>query len=218
MTLEAFSYSRLDNYESCPKKYFKISVEKSVKDPPNEHTTYGTDLHLAFAEYLKTGKPLPLHLRQWMKTLATIKASPGEKIIEQKIAINANYEPTDWFAKDVYCRVISDLTILNGAQGILWDWKTGKMKEDFSQLKLAGAVMFLLAEELEEVQLCYLWTKDKKVTKEKLTRDEMPTVWADLLPRIERYQNAHAQNIFEARPGFHCRYCPVKTCPHNEKK
>lgn len=216
--LQAFSFSRLEGYETCPRKFHAISVAKTVKDPPNEHTQYGTDMHLAFAHYLKTGKILPLHMRQHLPMLNKIKAAPGEHIIEQQIAINANYQPTGWFSDDVYCRVISDLTIMNAPHAVMFDWKSGKMKDGFDQLRLAAAVMFLIAEELETISMHYVWTKSKKVTSDKMTRDEMPAVWANLSPRLIAYQNAFVTQTFEARKGYHCRYCPVKTCPYNESK
>ena len=216
--LTAFSYSRLNSYEDCPKKYHAVSVAKSVKEPETEHTTFGTEVHLAFAEYFKKGKPLPLHMQQYTKFLAAIKAYPGVFITEQKLAINAAYEATGWFDDDVYCRIISDLTILNGPNAIMWDWKTGKIKDDFTQLKLAGAVMFLLVPELQKIVLAYLWTKNKKITKQVMTRDEMPGVWNALLPRIQRYQDAHVSLEFPPKPGYLCRYCPLKGCPYNETK
>lgn len=216
--LQAFSWSRLEGYEACPKKFFLISIEKSVIDPPNEHTQYGTDMHLAFANYLKKGTMVPLHLRNHLPMLKQIAAAPGEKVIEQQVAINSQYKQTGWFDKDVYCRVISDVTIMNGHKAVMFDWKSGKEKSGFDQLRLAAAVMFCIAEELEEITMHYVWTKSKRVTSDKLTRDEMPGVWANLHPRLLAYQNAFATNTFEARRGFQCRYCPVKTCPYNEKR
>lgn len=218
MTLQAFSFSRIEGYETCPKKFHAISVAKTVQDPPNEHTTYGTDLHKAFADFFRKGKPLPLHLRMHTPMLTKIKSAPGEFICEQQIAINADYKQTGWFDKDAYCRVISDLTIMHKSHAVMFDWKTGKLKDDFTQLRLAAAVMFLIAEELNTISMHYVWTKSKQITSDKMTRDEMPGVWASLIPRIERYQTAFDQGIFEARQGFHCRYCPVKTCPFNETK
>jgi CRISPR/Cas system-associated exonuclease Cas4 (RecB family) len=221
----AFSFSRLDSYETCPKKYWAISVGKTVRDEGNEHTHYGEEVHKAFANYFK-GKPLPLHLRHLEPALLPIRSAPGVKIIEQKLAINAEYEGCDWFAKDTYCRVISDLTILNGTKAVLFDWKTGKMKDDFLQLRLAGAVILLLAPEIESAQLVYYWTKNKKFTRDKnddgslklLTRDDIPKVFDSLAPRLQRYQDAHAREEFPARPSYICRYCPVLTCQHNEVK
>lgn len=216
--LVAFSYSRLSGYESCPKKFHAISVAKSVKEELSDQTTYGTELHLAFKNFFKQGKSLPLHMKQYEKYLTLIKTATGEFITEQQLAINANYEATGWFDKDVYCRIISDLTILNGKSAIMWDWKTGKLQKDFTQLRLAGAVMFLLVPELEKITLAYFWTKTKEITREVMTRDEMPGVWTALLPRIQRYQDAHHAQNFPPKPSYLCRYCPLKTCQYYEAR
>lgn len=220
--LVAWSYSRLEGYETCPRKFWRVSIKKDVQDPPNEHTTFGTELHLAFANYLHKSnakhKPLPLHLRQHKPMLDKIKAAPGEHVIEQQLAITAEYKPTGWFDKDVYCRVISDLTILNSSHAVMFDWKSGKKKDDFTQLRVAAAVMFLLAEELETISMNFVWTKSKEITTDRMTRDEMPSVWSALHPRLIQYQNAFNLQQFEARQGFHCRYCPVRDCPYNERR
>lgn len=222
--LEAFSYSRLTAYETCPRKFYKLSVAKTIKEPPNEHTDYGTQVHEAFRDFFKKGKALPLHLRQHAAFLNTIKKAPGEFIVEQQIAINPNYEATGWFDKDVYCRVISDLTILNAPNAAMFDWKTGKMYDDFTQLRLAGAVIFLLAPEIERITLSYVWLKERAVTRYEgpygkfMAREEMPTLWADLSPRIQKYQNAHALQAWEPRSGTHCKWCPDVSCPFNQKR
>jgi len=216
--LVAVSYSRLESYETCPKKFWHLSIRKDVTDPPNEHTSYGTDLHVAFANFLKTGKALPLAMRHHTRMLTKFRAAPGEHIIEQQIAIDANYQQVGWFDKDVYMRVISDLTIMNPPSALMIDWKSGKMKDDFTQLRVAAAVMFLIAPELERITMSYVWTKNKQVTTDRMTRDDMPSVWAALYPRLTQYQNAFNLEQFPARQGFHCRYCPVKSCPYNEKR
>lgn len=214
--LVAISYSRLNSYEECPRKFDALSVSKTVKETPSEQTNYGTEVHLAFAEYFKSGKPLPLHLQQYQKYLTAIKQFPGTFIVEQKLAINAQYEATGWFDADVYCRIISDLTILNGDSGVTFDWKTGKVKPGFDQLRLSSAVLFLLVPELKRITHAYFWLKEKKATRETMHREEMPQVWTDLMPLIARYQQAHADKYFPPRPNYLCKkYCPVKTCQYN---
>lgn len=216
--LTAFSYSRITSYETCPKKYHAVSVAKSVKEPESEHTIFGTEMHLAFANFMKKGTQLPLHMQQYTKYLTAIKAYPGTFIVEQKLAINSQYEATGWFDNDVYCRIISDLTILHGSTGIMFDWKSGKMSSDFTQLRLAAAVMFLLVPELEKIVMAFFWTKTKKITKEIMTREEMPGVWSALLPRIQRYMDAHVTQDFPAKPGYLCKYCPLTSCPYWERR
>ncbi len=216
--LVAFSYSRLTSYETCPKKYHALSVAKSVKEEPNEHTEYGTEMHLAFANYFKKGTALPMQFSQYEKYLKPIKAAVGQFIVEQKLTINADYEGTGWFDKDAYCRVISDLTIVNGSHALTIDWKSGKPSDDFTQLRLVAAVIFLLAPQIQTITMAYFWTKNRTMTRETIKREEMPEVFNALAPRLQRYQDAHAAEDFPARPSYLCRYCPVTACPYWEKR
>lgn len=210
----AWSFSRLNSYETCPRKFFRTTVLKDLKEEESEAMAAGTDLHHAFRDRLKTNKPLPLHLRHHEAMLARIAAAPGEKSIEQQIAFNAQWEPVDWFAKDTWVRVISDLTQLNGSYGICWDWKTGRQGEDFTQLKLNAAVTFLLAPELNTIKVAFYWTKNKALDSRIVERKDLPDIWGNLLPRVAKYQEAHDTQDFPPRPNNFCKGCVVKDCQY----
>lgn len=219
MKLVAWSYSRLSNYETCPKKYWHQSVARDVTEEKGEAATYGDEVHKSFAKFFKTGIELPLHLRQYSTQLKQIAAAPGDKIVEQQIALDANFNQVEWFSKDAYIRVISDLTQHNGKHAVTWDWKTGKPSDDFTQLKLNAAVTFHLGQEIENITMAYFWLKTKKVSAEQIKREQATEVWSELLPRVQRYQDAHAANNFPPRQNFLCRgWCPVKTCQFWEPK
>src|ERR1035437_7180396 len=162
--LRAWSYSRLDGYETCPRKYWHQSVAKDVVDEQGEQQIFGTEAHKAFKMYFKLGQALPLHLRQYEQYLKPIAAAPGDKICEQQIALNADFQQVEWYAKDVYLRVISDLTQHNKKSAVIWDWKFGKPKEGFDQLKLTAAVTFLIGPEIERITMAYFWAKTKTVS------------------------------------------------------
>lgn len=214
----AWSYSRLNSFETCPRKYYRISVQKSVKEKPNEKTDYGTQVHESFARYLTKGTPLPLALRHHQKMLDSFKQQAGEHVIEQKAALNARFEPTGYFDNDVWVRIISDLTILNGKRALTIDWKTGKMSDDFTQLRLVGAVLFQLAPELEHVSMAYVWLQNRKTTSDHMTRTEALETWRQFIPRVKRYQEAHDSGDFPARQNALCRFCPDTSCPFNDAK
>jgi CRISPR/Cas system-associated exonuclease Cas4 (RecB family) len=215
----AWSYSRLSSFETCPRKFWHESVGKTIPFTKNAAATYGDEVHKAFANYFKQGQKLPLHLMHWTPVLSQIAAAPGEKVIEQQIALNASYEPVEWYAKDAWLRVISDLTQINGKQAVTWDWKTGKESQDFTQLKINAAVTFHLDPNIEEITMAYLWLKTKRPTIEKITVDQAPDVWAEVLPRVAKYQQAHDEQNFPPRPCFLCKgWCEVKTCQYWEPK
>jgi hypothetical protein len=215
----AWSYSRLNSYEQCPRKYWHESVGKTVPFIKNEAAIYGDEVHKAFEQFFKYQKKLPLNLLHWTPTLMTIAAAPGEKVVEQQICLNAKWEPVEWYAKDAYLRVKSDLTQINGKQAVLWDWKTGKPSTDFTQLQLNAAVTFHLDKDIEEITMAYLWLKTKLPSVERMQRSAVPDFWAKILPRVAAYQAAHDQQNFPPRANFLCKgYCPIKTCQYWEPK
>lgn len=213
----AWSYSRLNNYETCPKKYWHLAVKKDVIEHENETIQYGKTVHKALEKRVGKGKPLPLHLRYLEPYANKLVCAEGEKLTEQQLAINSSFQPCGWFAKDAWCRAILDLVITNPPHGIVVDYKTGRINDDFTQLELAGALLMLHMPEIQTLDLCYMWTKDKRVTKgDRLERSEIKRVISDLMPRVQRYEKAHRKEEFPARPGGLCKkYCPIKTCPHN---
>jgi len=215
----AWSYSRLNNFETCPKKFWHTSVRKDIRDADGEALRYGKMVHKALEQRVSKGTPMPLNLRHLEKYAKLLADANGKKLTEQQLCIDNMFNPCDWFGKEAWCRAILDLAIIKGSHAIVFDYKTGKISYDFTQLKLAGVMLMLHEPEIQTIELCYLWTKDKKLTRDEdghLTRNDIKTVILDLMPRIKKYEKAHRTESFPARPGFLCRkYCPVKQCPYH---
>jgi hypothetical protein len=210
----AFSYSRLNQFEECPKKMHAVQIAKSVRENESDAMKYGKEVHKALEMRIRSGRKLPSHLAPLAPMMEKLANSPGDKYAELQLAINPSYEPCDWFAKETFCRAVVDLAVVAGKKGVLFDYKTGKISDDFTQMRLTGAVFFQHFPEVEELKLVYLWIKEQKPTIELMHRDEIPAIWTALLPRINRYQTAFAKEEFPARAGRHCKWCPVKLCPY----
>lgn len=214
----AWSYSRLNNFETCPKKFWHLSVRKDVIEPEGEAIRYGKLVHKALEKRVGKGAKLPMNLRHLEKYAAKLAGAKGEKLTEQQLAIDNEFQPCDWFAKNTWCRAIIDLAIINGPKAVIVDYKTGKISNDFTQLRLSAALLMLHEPEIQTADLCYLWTKEKQLTRDEvpMTRDDIKTVVLDLMPRLRKYEKAHRTESFPARPGYLCkRYCPVSNCPHH---
>lgn len=214
----AWSYSRLVDFERCPQSFYRKSVVKDVGGEVSEAMDYGKKTHKHLELRVKDKTPLPLHLRYVEKYMKALADAPGDKLTEQQMCINDKFEPTSWFGKDAWCRAIMDLAIVNGDRAALFDHKTGKMSDDFTQMKLAGAVFLLHMPEVNHLDLSYFWLKEKKFTRQTLERRHARSVWVELLPRVARYNKAHHEDMFPTRPGWGCKYCPVLDCQHNENK
>ena len=214
----AWSFSRLNNFENCPKKFWHESVRKDVPFEESEAMRYGKMVHKALELRVGKNKPLPLNLRYLDKYATLLANAKGKKLCEQQLAIDASFEPCDWFSKQTWCRAILDLAIVKGSHAVVFDYKTGKISSDFTQLRLAGVLLMLHMPEIQTVDLSYLWTKEKKITsyEDTLSREDIKTVVLEMMPRIKKYERAHRMESFPARPGFLCKnWCPVKQCPYH---
>lgn len=214
MKKTAWSFSALDMFEKCPKKYYHLKVAKDVTEPDNQWQADGKFIHDALHKRVIEGVPLPVQLRHMESIAQRFADSPGEKHGEMKLALNAKFEPRDFFAKDVWVRAVVDLLIIRDSHAIIVDWKTGKRKDRFDQLKLSAAVLSRFMPELETMTLAFVWLKDSEVSSENMSKDQMKQVWMNYMPRAAAIDEAKKTTNFPADPSPLCAYCPVTSCPH----
>lgn len=220
MSIEpAWSYSALSSYELCPKRHYHLKVLKDVKESESDAVRWGKKVHRAFELRVKEPSvPLPPELMAYEPLLARFAAATGTVWAEQQIAIRKNFTQTEWFAKDVWFRVVIDLLIIKGSRALVVDYKTGRQNDIFDQLELTAAVVMTLHPEILTVVSAYLWLKDQILVKETWSRTHVPSIWRKNIARLIPFTAAHTTNHWPAKPNGLCRrYCPVALCPHNGK-
>lgn len=227
----AWSYSKLKNYEVCPRKHYEVDLAKTFAetqdDDPDSALNYGNRVHKALAEALK-GTPLPIEFTHFQKWVDRVLAGPGQLFVEQQYAITRDFAPTKWFANDVWVRMIGDVvridepfTDRHGKRyrlALVLDWKTGKILEDSVQLMLMAQALFSHFPDLTHVRSEFVWLKDDCTTPELFTREEVAQAWTGLLERVFSLENAHKTQNYPPKPGRLCKkYCPVASCPYWKK-
>jgi hypothetical protein len=223
----AWSYSRLKNFEVCPKRHWHVDINKDVKEEEGEQLLWGNAVHKALANLIDKGTPLPVgmtHFQKWVDRIVTGQGNPGvQMLVEQQLAINADFGPTAWFPSDArkqgtgepWYRGIGDVIKIVGPVALIIDWKTGKILEDSQQLALMAACVFAHHPQVMKVRSEFIWLKEDASTRGDFHRNEMAAMWRHLWPRIEALKHAHETTTYPAKPGRLCkRYCPVKSCPH----
>ena len=216
---KAWSFSAINNFESCPKKYYHLSIAKDYKEEEGEAIVYGKAVHKALEKLVRDGTPLPERFKHMQEYVQDFVNVPATKLCEQQLAITKDYEPCDW--KDwnnAWCRAVIDLAIVGDTHAVLIDYKTGKMKDDgFTQLKLAAAIFMVHNPSIETVDVAYLWTENKgKRTKSSYTKSQIMELWNELLPRVGKFQRAFVEKEYPPRPSGLCkRWCPITGCPHH---
>lgn len=231
----AWSYSRLKNFEACPKKHWEIDIVKNIKEPESEQLKWGGYVHKNLAAIIKNRiehkagciadvMPCPVQLSPYMGWVNQIVAGDGDILVEQQLAIDADFNPTDWFSRpgkpEPWFRSIGDVVKIAGDIGLVADWKTGKILEDSQQLALMAAVLFAHYPQLKAVRSEFVWLKEGPdvSTREDFYRSDMPNMWRGLWPRIEALKVAHETTSYPPKPSGLCkRFCPVTSCPYHGK-
>jgi hypothetical protein len=211
-----WSYSKLKNFETCPKRHLHYDVLRDVKEPETREQGAGHELHKAFELRVRDGKPLPLGMMQHEPILARIIAAPGETYAEQKLALNANFKPVGYFAKTVWFRTVIDLCKVNNGVATVLDYKTGKPTTDMTQSQLLAATVFHYLHEVKRVKTGLLFVNHDHVEKAEFVRGDLTEIWNEILPRVKAVEKAQATEEFPPKPSGLCvRYCAVVSCPYH---
>lgn len=216
MNLPAWTFSQLEKFETCPKQFYHVRVAKDVIEPQTEATLWGSRVHTAMEDRIRDGTPLPEGMEQWEGFAKQICAMPGEKLAEEKMALDKSFQPADW--DNAWTRGIADMLIVHGNKAATLDYKTGKRKLTH-QLMLYAAYTFAYYPEVETVTTGFVWLRDKKIDRETFTRADIPTIWGTFLPKVRKLEIAYEKDKWIARPSGLCNgWCPVKSCEFYKDK
>ena len=217
----AWSFSRLKNFEVCPKRHYEIDLAKTVKEPGGQALDWGQYVHDKLADRCGPKRiVLPADLAMYEPwALKVIGSTPAENIfVEQGLAMTKDFTSTGNFDSDVWLRVKCDFYKIVGDVALAADWKTGKILEDSVQLALTAACIFAKHPEIKAVRSTYIWLKEDAESSEVFLREDMPTVWRNIWHRIEAMETAFNHTNYPPTPSGICvRFCAVKACPHNGK-
>lgn len=207
---KAWSYSALTAYETCPRRFQLTRVTKQVVEPQTEATIWGNKVHKALELFAKGEKPLPPDLQKYERYVKKILSYEGKRVVEERIALDKNFRPTKWMAKDVWVRGIIDIGVVGSEKAYLLDWKTGKRRPDSNQLKLFAALAFAIYPWVDKVTTGFIWLKSAEFDKEVFTRDQLPEIWDEFFPRLDRLAISYRDDKWTPKPSGLCKnWCPV---------
>jgi hypothetical protein len=219
----SWSWSRLKNWRSCPKRHYHIDIAKDTKQPETEALLWGHQFHEAMAARIN-GEPLPEGMEKYEALPALLHKRKLDGIdisTELQLAMDADFQPSPWFGPTTWVRAVVDVLCLSPLTrtAVTFDWKTGKKIEpEFEQLGITAAVIFSHYPDIDEVHAVYQWSAHNKDTSSIYKRDEMTRFWAKLLPEINRWEKDAANLTYPPKPSGLCiAHCPVKHCPHHGK-
>lgn len=216
MTMPPWTYSQLDSFESCPKKFYHLKVARDTIEPPSEHAEWGKRVHTAFEDFINKGELLPDGMTQWQGLATKIAKLPGTKLTEIKFSIDCSFQPTDW--KSAWSRGIADLLVVHNDKAAVLDYKTGKRKPS-EQLDLYANYVFHTYPKVDTVTTGYVWLQSRRIDRKTVKRSSLHETWQSLLPRVRRLESAFERESWPARPSGLCNgWCPVTSCSFNKPR
>ena len=218
-----WSHTKLEKFIQCPRAFYHAYVLKE-KEPETPELKKGKEVHKYFEDRVIGNKPLPpalMHhepivhaLKQKQETGYTLQA-------EVKYGIDKDYTPTGFFDDHVWGRGAADVVLVapDSRTGIVLDYKTGKRRDDDTQLSRLALLIFSWIPGLEKLTGANIWLSENKIGKSyKFTRLHLPEIKGKIQHTIDSAQTAQEKDNFPEKPSHLCGWCSVTSCRFNTKK
>jgi hypothetical protein len=218
-TISAWSFSRLDDFESCPLKAKYKYIDK-IPQPPlvipegkTEHPmTRGGRIHnLAELYVLKNitlAPELELFKDQFLELRTLYRENPGKVEVEEQWAFDTNWNKTGWFSKDTWGRLMLDVCVNVGEPMRVIDHKTGKKypPKHSQQGQLYGLVASMRYPEISRFRVEFWYLDSGEEYIREYSRTQLQIFKDDF---DNRGRTMTTTTDFEPRPSrFSCRFCP----------
>lgn len=232
----AWSWTRLDTFELCPRKFQGSYVLKDFPKPDFDapHFAKGKGVHEALENYLKDGTPITNPIvytdqkgnvteitinLDFLKPLLDKMRSAKDKHIEIQVCYDQELNEISWFDKRAWCRVIFDALIIVGDRAFVIDWKTGKVKRYSDQLKLFAGAVFSSYPQVNRVLSAYVWCEhpnQKPIYAEYTRVKDAEAIWDEFGDRAELIQMANESGNWPAKKNMFCNWCDAlpSQCEH----
>ena len=216
MKLPVLSHTLLNTWLTCPHQCYRRYIAKDLpKEVKSKEQQAGIDAHQAVERRVREGKVLPAEMRDWEPLVAPLDAVSVEP--EQKLGMAETGRPVDFWAGDCWLRGALDAPILLSTDTAgLWDWKTGKRREDPFELEIGALLLQAKRPEITRIVGRYVWLKDGVMGDVHDLSDTART-----FERVQMLGNEIATAIedhrFEKTPGPLCGWCSVMDCEHNRR-
>jgi hypothetical protein len=223
------SFSALDKFANCARKFHHYDVLKDITEPENANMREGFKVHKAMADHINGVKPLPPEYERYAEWLPfMIYGSDNEKVYtEHKLAMTYDLKPCEYFSRKqkVWLRAAADLLVINGRQALSVDWKTGKepdpryelLPPNF-QLRLTALLIFLHFPEVKNIRSKYIYLNEGTSSSFDMPKEDLREFIPQLYDVAASLQRAVKTNVWPPRPSGLCkRHCAVTSCEYHGK-
>lgn len=206
----AVSYSRIIDFEKCPRYFQHKYILKSFKEDSAAMSS-GLQQHKQIENFILGRAALPKPLTHLAGLIADLKQAHEWVEPEMALAVDINWQPRGWKDWDnVYIRSKLDL-VGQPREGELsiFDWKTGKVSEQRDQMRLGAAVAVATFPGTKLIHAAYVWTQHKQSDLFTISQDEVASIREHFDERADEIQAANDSSNWRPTPSGFCTRCPV---------
>ena len=212
-----WSFTFLNDLANCPFKAWRKHVKKDL--PPEPESPAKAERERAMRDGITTHKLLEDYINgPRLRRLPVELEAHAKPLVEQgaraevKLGMTREMGPASFNRGDPWGRGKLDVLIMYPPAAVIFDWKTGKVREDDRELKIQSMLLRANHPEITRVSGAYVWLKEGRMG-----------VWRDLTD-INRTYHGTVASMAEAesygdnwpcKPNALCSYCPVLDCRFN---
>lgn len=228
MVKEQFSYSKINTYNICPRKYEFSYIDFYPRKGSSDVVLKGTLLHKMIELYINDKDyDIPyekefLSLKEedfnaFKEDFEKIKEQPLIKQLKKmkdSCEINVEQKLTNVFENFIFSGN-TDTLVKNEKKLIIIDYKTGKVNQNFEQLEFYALVSSYLYPEIQDFLLVLSFVSHEQDLKITLKKENMSKIENKLIKYISNINNSIK---FDKKVGPLCNYCDYKDeCDKKDK-
>jgi hypothetical protein len=216
MKLPVASHSFLNDWGNCPRKAYRKYIKKDLpKQPQTKEMAWGNEVHSAFERRIGGYLGWPIGMEKF-EVIARPLVDRGARA-ELALGIKQDGMMCDFWAKDVWLRGKIDASMVQEPVAAIFDWKTGKRRENKAELEVHGVLLKAFFPKVQRIYGHYVWLQDREVGKAHDVSDT-ETKLAEIRSVMNTVRNCMEIEDFPARPNLLCGgewgSCPVTDCEH----
>jgi hypothetical protein len=213
--LPVASHTFLNDWNNCPHKAFRKSIKKDLpKFVQTDAMKWGNEVHSAFEVRIKHGTKWPAGMEKYESIAAPLVAAGATA--EKMLGITHAGVCCDFFAPDIWLRGKIDSTIAKGEVAAIFDWKTGKRREEKAELLTHAVLLKAWQPTIQKVTAHYVWLQDNEVGKAHDVSDT-ETKLTEIRSTMDDVARCISDQDFPKRPNPLCGWCDVLDCEFNRK-
>lgn len=216
------SPSSINLFDTCPLQYAHRYVLKTLKFKTSPQIEEGNRFHQSMYMRGTLGIALPTKYAQMEPALKIVDqwAESGWTIdFEAGLAVDGDFNAVDW--PDRYKQITGienklDVVAVKEDRGRILDWKTGKPKDDITQLLINAVTTFSHYPKVNTIDAAFAYSTTMTMSEPVKFERRNPKLRTSIKGKIMQIAKAHERGLFPPTPSGLCKaWCDVFSCKHN---